>query len=445
MSKWTVRERMEELKKLFQHLEKTPSRNLKLYAIDAFRQGMGTQASEDLDYCLEILDGRWKTGYTFLRTSWHYQGAPSVAERANRAELSLEEFLRPVMNPASRKEADIVLLCRKYAGFQDFIAPLVNREWRLGIGKSLLGVKEASPMLGKKYDSAKIPTSSAGYYITEKLDGNRCIAQWVEEQNRWVFTSRSGKELRVQFDMREMPKEYIYDGEILSKKQISNPSQANFNSLSGAVNSKYGDKSDLAYTIFDIITPGVSYAVRRSRLEMIRNNCSRYCCYTELTNVWILPVLQYCSDEKDLEHAIPFQLDRIVKQGGEGLMVNVGSRHYEQKRTDAILKVKQTQTMDMRVTGLSEGTGKHEGCVGALFCECEGDDGKIYECRVGSGLSDEQRARWADYPEEIVGRIVEVAYFSISQDKASRGSKYYSLRFPRLKQVRDDKEATSEY
>ena len=101
--------------------------------------------------------------------------------------------------------------------------------------------------------------------------------------------------------------------------------------------------------------------------------------------------------------------------------------------------------MDMKVTELFEGTGKHEGRVGALNCICRGNDGKLYECRVGTGLSDEQREQWADNPDAIIGKIVEVAYFSISQDTKARGSKSYSLRFPRLKRVRDDKEDTSEY
>ena len=435
---------MDQLLSLFQRLEKTGSRNLKMYAIDSFRDGMGTMASKDLDYCLEVLDGRWKVGYTY-----HKVGRGSIngylVSQAERKDLSLQEFLRPVFNPSGRDEATIYGICRDFRDFQDFIEPLVNRKWRLGIGKSLLGVKEASPMLGKKYDSNKIPPSKDGYYITEKLDGNRCIAQWVEEQERWVFTSRSGKEMRVQFSMRDMPKEYIYDGEILSGEQLSNPGQANFNSLSGAVNSKRGDKSELLYVIFDLILPGVAYASRRSKLERIRASMFYpQGCVQQSPDVWILPILQYCSNEKDLEHAIPLQLEKITSMGGEGLMINVGSRNYEQKRTDAILKVKETQTMDMRVVGLSEGTGKHEGRVGALFCECKSED-KTYECRVGTGLSDEQRARWADYPEEIVGHIVEVAYFSISQDKASRGSNYYSLRFPRLKRVREDKEETSVY
>ena len=435
---------MEALKSLFQYLERTPSRNLKQYAIDQFRNAMGTQAGDDLNYCLEVLDGRWKTGYTYYRVCSHAPFNKEISDRALRTDLSLEGFLRPVFNPTGRDEATIHMICKAFREFQDFIEPLVNRKWRLGIGKSLLGVKEAAPMLAKKYEVGKLPRSKAGYYITEKLDGNRCIAQWVEEQDRWVFTSRSGKEMRVQFNMRDMPKEYIYDGEVLSRDQIKNPGQANFNALSGAVNSKYGDKSDLVYMVFDIIASAVPYSVRRHKLETIKQKVELYNCIESL-EVMILPILQYCTDERDLEHAIPYCLDSVTKAGGEGLMINVGDRYYEQKRTDAILKVKETQTMDMLVCELTEGTGKHEGLVGALVCECEGEGGKQYICRVGSGLSDEQRARWAEYPEEIIGHVIEVAYFSISQDKASRGTKYYSLRFPRLKRVRDDKEDTSEY
>ena len=59
------------------------------------------------------------------------------------------------------------------------------------------------------------------------------------------------------------------------------------------------------------------------------------------------------------------------------------------------------------------------------------------------GLSDEQRELWAMDPSLIVGKIIEVGYFSMSQNANLNGTKYYSLRFPRLKQVRYDKEVTS--
>ena len=101
--------------------------------------------------------------------------------------------------------------------------------------------------------------------------------------------------------------------------------------------------------------------------------------------------------------------------------------------------------MDMRVTHLWEGTGKHAGRVGSMACILQTSDGKTYMCNVGTGLSDAQRNRWTSHPDEIIGRIVEVAYFSVSQDAKNRGTKNYSLRFPRLKKVREDKEDTSEY
>ena len=398
--------------------------------------------SNDLNYCFEILDGRHKLGYTFYKVSRGSWTSMKCLEQADRKDISLEEFLSPLFHPASRDEQTIHSLCVQYYNFADYIEPLVNRRWRLGIGKSLLETTVTSPMLAKHLDIDNIPESRSGYCVTEKLDGNRCIARYNYETATWEFISRSGKPMRVNFDMKEMPTRYVYDGEVLSRKQVHNPGQANFNSLSGAVNSKYKDKSDLVYIIFDIIDDQSNYATRRNYLDFI---AIKRDALKGATNVQILPALCWCFDVSQLECAIAYWLEEITNAGGEGLMVNIGDRHYEQKRTNAILKVKKVLTIDMRVTELYPGTGKHEGLVGALNCVCKGDDGKVYECRVGTGLSDEQRARWANDPDEILGKIVEVAYFSISQDAQHRGTKQYSLRFPRLKRVRQDKEETSEY
>ena len=45
-------------------------------------------------------------------------------------------------------------------------------------------------------------------------------------------------------------------------------------------------------------------------------------------------------------------------------------------------------------------------------------------------------------PSDYMGRIIEVAYFDVSQGK---DNEHFSLRFPRLKKFRDDKNETSEY
>ena len=126
-------------------------------------------------------------------------------------------------------------------------------------------------------------------------------------------------------------------------------------------------------------------------------------------------------------------------------MINLASATYLHKRTDQILKLKKVYTMDMKVYDISYGEGKYEGMIGALEAVAKTDDGKTIICSVGTGLSDEQREEWSIDTSRIMGKTIEVSYFSLSQTKQDReyGTNIYSLRFPRLKRVRDDKDETS--
>lgn len=420
-----LQERIRELEALFNVLEYTSSRNAKEALIERLRL-KDEQLGKDLTYALEILDGRHKLGYTFLRVN---QG---VQDYRPGTEISLEEYLSPLYRLKDHGVKSVTEACAIYYANRNFLFNLLNRVYRLGIGKSQLEKTAVSPMLAKKYEPDKVKDSKSGYYLTEKLDGNRCLCQFVAGE--WTFTSRSGKPLKVKFNMRNLPTEYIYDGEVLSREQIENPSQGNFNATSGQINSKNGSKEDLVYVIFDIPNLELTYAQRRAVLDRLIPTGH---------NVQILPLLAVV--EKDMLHeATMCYLEQITEDGGEGVMINLGDAKYQQKRTDALLKVKKVQTMDMEVVELTEGTGRHMGVVGALCCRAvDPETGCIYECRVGSGLSDYDRTHWADKPEHILGKIVEVAYFSISQDAEARGSKRYSLRFPRYIKIRRDKGETS--
>lgn len=441
---FNLEQRVSYFTDLFEVLESTDSRNEKLELIEQIPEIL----KDDFIYLLKCLTGEVKFGYTY---PWNLKSDKKCDFETISDVLNM--LLLPIQNGnlTSSYITDIVSYTLEY---EDFFRMVVNRLWKIGIGKSLLEKPKYSPMLAKKYEGVLKP-DSFGYVVTEKLDGNRCLAYFDYIENKWKFMSRNGKEMYVQFDMGNLPKDVIYDGEILSKEQVElsnkifayvvnnivsdEKTSISFNKTSGEIN-KHGLNKDLIYNIFDVIYIDESgkcrpteYIYRRSFLGALK--------LPENSNIRILPILKHTFDD-DCFYDI---LDKVTSLGGEGIMINYAGKPYEQKRSDYLLKFKKVQTMDMKVIDFEYGTGKYAGCVGALICEVKTEDGKYIYCRVGTGLSDEQRISWAMDTDEIIGKIVEIGYFSLSQNKNDLGSNRYSLRFPRLLKIRYDKNETSEY
>lgn len=450
-----VSDRMGLIRQLFVRLENTGSRLEKEYLIKSAKND-NPEILEDLDYCFEVLAGMHKINFTLNipdkcpgcgkelgQDGMCYNKDCKCYDPVGQYFLPLtpiKDFCAPLFSMPDHSFMSVNHINNLFRGYGWFLNPLFNREWKLGIGPSLLEKSDISPMLAKKYDPDRIPDDNE-YYLTEKLDGNRCVARYNVQLSKWEFFSRSGKPLKVDFDMKDLPTEYIFDGEILSIDQIKNPSQENFNTLSGIINSKQRDKTRLIYAIFDLMI-NISY---KERTLVIREICAQKLKDNPSSNVMILPLLAICN-KQELNKTVQYYLDLITSKGGEGVMINLGSWSYQHKRTDKLLKVKNVYTMDMEVINVIPGTGKYEGLVGSLECViCSKNGEPEYHCLVGSGLSDFEREQWAIHPEKIIGKIVEVAYFSLSQDKSTRGSLSYSLRFPRFKGVRKDKNTTSPY
>lgn len=415
----------------------------------SYIEDMPTELDEDFETIIKVLTGEIKFGFTMPERLPTYYGIEHCEF------TTVTEAINCLLEPSLQHDlsnTNVLKHLLKLGGQYSFFVPIVNRILKLGIGKSLLGVADTAPMLAKKFEG-KLKYNKYGYSVTEKLDGNRCIAYY---NNGWKFVSRNGKLMHVNFNMDGLPKEYIYDGEVLSYKQvemskyISNVCKVElagktvsniikfddmFNSTSGIINAHSGDKK-LIYNIFDIMSND-EYKYRREELDKLRVQMK------DETDVRILPTLIAGSVDDIL--AVKDDLINIVTAiGGEGLMINDCDAGYVHKRTNDILKVKKVFTMDMKVVSMEYGTGKYEGAIGALWVEAE-QDGKYISCKVGSGLSDEQRFDWAADFDKIYGRIVEIAYFSLSQDQELKGTNRYSLRFPRLISVRTDKNTTSLY
>ena len=435
-----LQERIDYFSHIFNLLQDTNSRVEKELIVKEIPDNY----KEDFDYIIECLAGKHVFGYRY------YKVTPIINQKINDA--TIKQVLQFLQNPIKEHNltaSNISNYIAMTTFWYDFFEPIVNRTLRLGIGNSLIDKVDTSPMLAKKFENG-IPYDPKGYYVTEKLDGNRCIAKYVD--GKWHFLSRNGKEMHVDFDMSGLDTSYIYDGEIVSPEQAKlsltiynnvvyniRPNtfvKYDFGETSGLINKHSTDKK-LIYNIFDIITDA-PYMFRRDERHRID--------YSQKLSkqVFIHPVLKYFKTLDELE-ACQNILNDVTALGGEGLMINLASATYLHKRTDQILKLKKVYTMDMKVYDISYGEGKYEGMIGALEAVAKTDDGKTIICSVGTGLSDEQREEWSIDTSRIMGKTIEVSYFSLSQTKQDReyGTNIYSLRFPRLKRVRDDKDETS--
>lgn len=434
-------ERVQVFELFFDALQSTNSRLEKEREVKIFERTY-PELKEDWVYILETLDGKHPIGWTFKPTFNPID--PYYPERGKLH--SIKDFIRFCEGLTDLRGASTFMAQQVIGPYGEFLAPIVNRTLRLGIGKSLLSKSDLTPMLAKKYEGGFLVGEFA---VTEKLDGNRCIAAYNKVIDKWEFFSRSGKKMNVDFDMCGLDTNFIYDGEVMSEvqtalsvrrylsitadldfEQDTKEAQLMFNKTSGLINC-HGSKTGLVYNIFDIIASD-DYYYRRTILDTI---------VPESLNVRILPVLYY-GENRDTINSL---LGRITQMGGEGIMLNRGNRGYEHKRTDALLKYKQVQFMDMKVVDWYQGTGKYAGWVGGITCRLETEDGKIIVCDVGSGLSDRQRMEWVFDDSLILGKIVQVGYHELTQSEEHVGTNVYSLRFPRLIKVRTDKIETSEF
>jgi DNA ligase-1 len=117
----------------------------------------------------------------------------------------------------------------------------------------------------------------------------------------------------------------------------------------------------------------------------------------------------------------------IVQAGYEGAMVKTMDSSYQFGRSYDVMKVKEFHDVDLPIIGLEEGTGRHEGRLGAVKINFNG-----VIVKVGSGFSDEEREQVWDDQYNFLGRMIEVRYQEVTPDG--------SLRFPTFVCFRTDRD-----
>lgn len=128
-------------------------------------------------------------------------------------------------------------------------------------------------------------------------------------------------------------------------------------------------------------------------------------------------------------------LREVWKEGLEGTVLKRKDMLWEDTTSKGQVKNKLFVQIDMRCTGVYNGKAgkKNAYALGGILLESE--CGKV-RCKCGSGFTQDQRVYYSKFPEEIVGKIVQVSTTELSRNKKDDT---LSLSLPIFEEVRHDK------
>ena len=302
------------------------------------------------------------------------------------------------------------------------------------------------------------------YLASRKCDGARCItfATWDADNKTYniVFKSRQGKEFKTldklkpvlskaliewQLDVvdgYEDLENIVIDGEMCI---VDANGDEHFNWIMKEITRKNHTIKNPHYKMFDILCPGVAPTNEWNKLGYTDRGFSEGLAFEH--RYGMLCDFEYFIEEKQYASVLEQELitsqedfDRWTKKASdgewEGFMLRKNTV-YKSGRTKDLLKVKIFLDNEYIVNDVvfgkatyNEGGAKEYDVVSALVIEHKGN-----KVEVGSGLSKEQRIRWYNNPQEIIGKTITVQYF---EETTNKNNDMISLRFPVLKYVYED-------
>ena len=237
----------------------------------------------------------------------------------------------------------------------------------------------------------------ADYWLSEKYDGLRAF--WDGERLR----TRGGETIAApDWFTAQWPAEPM-DGELWAGR-------GRFEEALSTVRQLTPDDAAwrrIRFMVFDLPAhPGVF----TERIEAYGRLVRR------IDQAWVQAVPQ----ERVGSHAeLMARLDRMVRDGGEGLMLHRGDAPYRAVRNDDLLKVKTHEDAEARVIGHAPGKGRHAGRMGALVVQTP----QGLRFKLGTGFTDAER----DQPP-AVGTWVTYRFRGLNESGVPRFASFVRVR-----------------
>ncbi|KGJ89230.1 DNA ligase [Thalassotalea sp. ND16A] len=234
------------------------------------------------------------------------------------------------------------------------------------------------------------------YYVSEKLDGVR--GYWDGGQ----LLSRAGNKLSAPKWFTEQFPTIALDGELWIAR-------GKFSETLSVIsrNSAHQGWQNVRYMIFDLPAHQGTFAERVTAMQqLVADNDSPYLKMIEQIKL---------SSTDTLENV----LTKVIKLGGEGLMLHKQSAYYHPGRTDNLLKLKAFADSEAKVIGHTPGKGKYSGLLGALIVQTP--KGTVF--KIGSGFSDNQRRN-----PPAIGTVISYKYWGFTRGGKPRFATFMRIR-----------------
>ena len=365
-----------------------------------------------------------------------------------------EGIIRDGIAGAFGIDKDVVERAAMLTNDLGLVAKVAKDEGAEGLQKlNLRAGRPVKLMLAQLSEGIDISINEMGLALCEtKYDGIRCQ---IHKHNGEVtlFTRRLENitkaipEIVEAIETSFPDSDFIVEGEIIATR---NGEPLSFQHILRRVRRKYNIKEtmenipvelylyDLLYYKEPLIDNPIK--TRRETLESIVNT----------TDMIHLSKLVLCGPE-NIDDAKEL-FEESIKGGHEGIMIkNAYEPYIPGIRGKKMLKYKaEPENLDVVVVGGTKGIGKRGEFIGSYLIALQDEDENLKPiAQVGTGLSDEQLENLTEKMEEykisqkgtkitVEPKIIfEVAYSEIVKSPEYEGG--YSLRFPVVKRIREDK------
>lgn len=275
--------------------------------------------------------------------------------------------------------------------------------------KSTEKAKQEAYAAGDEVFIAETKINGAHYYLVPGPKENLVISRRMGVNGQAIDRKHNIPQLR---DMK-FPEKYYgrkIHIEVVARDGTPSTTASVLNARPSVASDKqFSDKHVLSAVAFDIDGDG-QYTVRKEDLREACRKAPKFdgrtfgdSRYRFITKRAMAPrIIRVVEDNRDTGETLSAFSARVKASGAEGVVLKKRDGKYYQ---DPHIKDKCVETVDLRIVGFQEGTGKHEGRLGALICE---DPKTGARTKVGTGFSDQERDEIWNNRNKVNGQIVEV-------------------------------------